>query len=213
MDAFGNVQQTWDANNSWDGSSGQPYHLTTKELDPDTDLYYFNARWYDASTGRFVSREGMLNHLLTTHAMSSFQIAHEGCCGDIRTGSRIDVASVSQQVVQRWLPYNALTHYIHAKANPVRYVDPDGYKTSGECWIEYKDCYVKCSAMPNRTKWQKLGKALCFEKCMLIYAACLAKAELSKNVDVIIGTVVICGVVYLVVLTGGGAIVLVPAAA
>ena len=49
------------------GSSGfnqtianpQPYHLTTKELDPDTGLYYFNARWYDKHVQRFVSRTVM----------------------------------------------------------------------------------------------------------------------------------------------------------
>ena len=35
----------------------QWYHLTTKEWDLDTDLYYFNARWYDRNTGRFVSRD------------------------------------------------------------------------------------------------------------------------------------------------------------
>jgi len=47
------------------GSSGfnqmitdpQPYHLTTKEFDPNVGLYYFNARWYDATIGRFLSRD------------------------------------------------------------------------------------------------------------------------------------------------------------
>ena len=30
---------------------------TGKDLDEDTGLYYFNARWYDASTGRFISED------------------------------------------------------------------------------------------------------------------------------------------------------------
>lgn len=31
--------------------------FTGKDVDADTGLYYFNARWYDASTGRFISED------------------------------------------------------------------------------------------------------------------------------------------------------------
>jgi len=57
MDSFGNVVERAGAS-GYSTSLGefQPYHLTTKELDPDTGLYYFNARWYDSASGRFVSR-------------------------------------------------------------------------------------------------------------------------------------------------------------
>ena len=34
----------------------QPCYLHTKEWDGDVGLYYFNARWYSRSTGRFLSR-------------------------------------------------------------------------------------------------------------------------------------------------------------
>ncbi|HEX3046999.1 MAG TPA: RHS repeat-associated core domain-containing protein [Bacillota bacterium] len=33
------------------------HSFTGKEFDPDTGLYYFNARWYDADTGRFISED------------------------------------------------------------------------------------------------------------------------------------------------------------
>jgi RHS repeat-associated protein len=35
--------------------------FTGKELDPDTGLYYFNARWYDSELGRFVSEDPALD--------------------------------------------------------------------------------------------------------------------------------------------------------
>ncbi|MCP4147566.1 MAG: RHS repeat-associated core domain-containing protein, partial [bacterium] len=30
---------------------------TSKKIDPDTGLYYFNARWYDASLGKFITED------------------------------------------------------------------------------------------------------------------------------------------------------------
>jgi RHS repeat-associated protein len=35
------------------------HSFTGKEFDPDTGLYYFNARWYDQETGRFISEDPM----------------------------------------------------------------------------------------------------------------------------------------------------------
>jgi RHS repeat-associated protein len=40
----------------WDSGDTSGYHLTTKEYDPDTGLYYFWQRWYDPFLGRFASR-------------------------------------------------------------------------------------------------------------------------------------------------------------
>ncbi len=51
QDGFGNVYLTYGP------TSTNSYHLTTKKLDPDINLYYFSARWYDPSVGRFVSEE------------------------------------------------------------------------------------------------------------------------------------------------------------
>ncbi len=54
QEGFGNVMQTV-------GSADNNYHLTTKELDPDTGFYYFYARWYDPETGRFISEDPIRN--------------------------------------------------------------------------------------------------------------------------------------------------------
>jgi len=58
MDAFGNVLEKGNSGYLYEHSTDpQPYHLTTKEYDPDARLYYFSARWYDPETGRFISRD------------------------------------------------------------------------------------------------------------------------------------------------------------
>jgi len=44
QEGFGNVIQIV-------GSADKNYHLTTKETDSDTGLYYFYARWYDPELG------------------------------------------------------------------------------------------------------------------------------------------------------------------
>ncbi len=50
QEGFGNIKQTV-------GSADNNHHLTTKELDPDTGLYYFYARWYDSEVGRFIGKD------------------------------------------------------------------------------------------------------------------------------------------------------------
>ena len=62
MEAFGNLLEkgTSSGYSSEHQTDPQPYHLTTKEYDPDSQLYFLNARWYDATTGRFVSKDILL---------------------------------------------------------------------------------------------------------------------------------------------------------
>ncbi len=50
QEGFGNVLAT-------NGSALNNYNLTTKEQDPYCGLYYFSARWYDPSVGRFISKD------------------------------------------------------------------------------------------------------------------------------------------------------------
>jgi RHS repeat-associated protein len=49
-DSFGNiVDQT--------GTVVNPYTYTARELDTESGLYYYRARYYDANTGRFISED------------------------------------------------------------------------------------------------------------------------------------------------------------
>jgi RHS repeat-associated protein len=49
-DSFGNILSTT-------GSLTQPYSYTGREYDPETGLYYYRARYYDAHSGRFLQED------------------------------------------------------------------------------------------------------------------------------------------------------------
>lgn len=59
-DSYGNITVNYvqeGFGNVISGSlSSNNYHLTTKELDAQTGLYYFGARWYDPVLGRFITK-------------------------------------------------------------------------------------------------------------------------------------------------------------
>lgn len=73
--------------------------FTGKELDDETGLNYYGARYYDSATGRFISPDPLL--------LRMDQIAEE---------EKNEFLSDPQN----------LNAYTYAKNNPVKYVDPDG---------------------------------------------------------------------------------------
>ena len=56
-DAFGNIPFSFATGQSG-AAPTDDILFTGKDLDPDTGLYYFNARWLDSDTGRFLSKAG-----------------------------------------------------------------------------------------------------------------------------------------------------------
>ena len=54
-DAFGNIPFSFATGQSG-AAPTDDILFTGKDLDPDTGLYYFNARWYDPEAGEFMSR-------------------------------------------------------------------------------------------------------------------------------------------------------------
>jgi RHS repeat-associated protein len=89
---------------------GTPFRFTGKELDPETGLYYFGARYLDPKTSRWLS-------------------------GDPAVGDYLPSAPVNDEARKRNgnLPgqggvfnYVNLHVYHYAGNNPVKYTDPDG---------------------------------------------------------------------------------------
>ena len=64
-DETGNIAQTYEYDSfgnivSQTGNIIQPFTYTGREYDPESGLYYYRARYYDASIGRFISEDPIL---------------------------------------------------------------------------------------------------------------------------------------------------------
>jgi RHS repeat-associated protein len=97
-----------------------PYKFTGKELDKETGLYYFGARYYDARVGRWVSADPALVEDKYLPKPNDYDTEH-------------DFFWYLQQDGSKKLPgiggvFNAvnLDVYHYAGLNPVKLVDPDG---------------------------------------------------------------------------------------
>jgi len=90
-----------------DGGSGQMpmYRFTGKELDPETGLYYFGARYYDPVLSRWISADPIFGKYLPT--------------GDREKDKNLP----GYGGVYR--PIN-LNLYTYSYQNPIKYLDPDG---------------------------------------------------------------------------------------
>ena len=112
-DAYGVVYQhleyfpygeTWIEEGGSYGGNTPGYKFTGKELDPETGLYYYGARYYDPVLSRWISADPILAKYLPT--------------GDKEKDKKLPSGGVFTPI------NNNLYHY--AGLNPVKYVDPDG---------------------------------------------------------------------------------------
>ena len=54
------------------GTIENTYKFTGKGYDPDADLYYFNARWYDKDVGRFISEDPLWGNIWDPQSLNRF---------------------------------------------------------------------------------------------------------------------------------------------
>ena len=140
-DSFGNMQPT----HRW---IKQPYTYTAREFDPETGLYYYRARYYDAKVGRFITRDPILHPATNNRSCKGISSIHQS------------FFPVFERLLKN--PQN-LNPYVYVRNNPIKYVDPFGL-ACGSGWNEpivpddwglwdftgpcqnHDNCYATCGA-------------------------------------------------------------------
>lgn len=91
--------ETWIEEGGSYGGNTPGYKFTGKELDPETGLYYFGARYYEPKLSKWISADPILGEYL-----------------DGRRAGGV------------FKPHN-LSMYLYAGLNPLKYIDPNGMWT------------------------------------------------------------------------------------
>jgi len=97
------------------GGYTTPYKFTGKELDKETGLYYYGARYYDARISRWISTDKYLERYLPIKG--NVELDNLPGMGGVYNSINLDL-------------------YCYVRGNPIVYLDPDGHvlKEFGE-WL------------------------------------------------------------------------------
>jgi len=136
------------------GSLTNPFQYTAREFDAETSLYFYRARYYDQTLGRFLSEDpiGFSNDTYNLYNYvsgdpvdfndpSGNKKIHGNWCGPNWTGGQ----------VEPYIPSNDKDGY---------YKDPRDY-VDKVCSFHDK-CYAKCR---DKHPCSPLGRSLCSRKC------------------------------------------------
>ncbi len=146
--------ETWVHNKATAEQESTPYKFTSKELDPETGLYYFGARYYDGKLSRWTAADPALEKYFP-EGPDDFDDSH-----DYYYKNQHDNSSKLKGMGGVYNTIN-LDLYHYAGQNPVKLVDPDGNAIdiiADIGFIAY-DIYVlaKDGGYKDSTNWAALG--------------------------------------------------------
>ena len=110
-----------------------PYKFTGKELDKETGLYYFGARYYDARMSRWISTDPALEKYLPNKnklKVKEEDIKHKGLYDKVyKDHPNMDFQKY-KEIEGMGGVYSPINNdmYHYSWQNPVKYYDPDGNK-------------------------------------------------------------------------------------
>jgi RHS repeat-associated protein len=181
-DAFGGIKVLDEEGKEIDPEDGIPnlYTFTGREFDPETGLYYYRARYYDPSLGRFLQEDPILY----------LQIEQELKIGSKSYGGNFN--TIFNRPLEIFLKEpQILNLYPYCQNNPVNLVDPMGLSTDKGgipnwkiklcrllpcpyrdlcCFYAYEACRMECSvylADPDVESY-----AWCMYRCGMDFLKC-----------------------------------------
>jgi len=129
QDAYGNVLSSMNTG-AWAASfSGR--HLTTKEYDPDGEMYYFWQRWYEPTIGSFLSRDPIPLVFRDQASISSYSFVRQNSLTFVDADGR-NPAFVALPVLGGWC---GMWAYVYGLEGLARYPHDNDLR---HCWWQCK---------------------------------------------------------------------------
>ena len=142
--------ETWVEKSANTGLEFLPYKFTAKELDEETGLYYYGARYLDSKYSRWISTDPALGEYIPKAPINEEAKRHNQNLPGL--GGVFNTVNAN------------LYHY--ASNNPVRYIDPDG-KIIETAWDAFNVALDLTSLASNMMSGNFLGAA--FDLASLLY--------------------------------------------
>ena len=142
--------ETWVEKTANTGLEFLPYKFTAKELDEETGLYYYGARYLDSKYSRWISTDPALGEYIPKAPINEEAKRHNQNLPGL--GGVFNTVNAN------------LYHY--ASNNPVRYIDPDG-KIIETAWDAFNVALDLTSLASNMMSGNFLGAA--FDLASLLY--------------------------------------------